>query len=187
MVQLVRVVDSSNNEYCLEALSPTTPIHSLDRRQFNSDGTPSTALGEMMEFLQVRSLSTLSPMIRPTESGRPVSPSWVQVYRELVEWAILFAVLKKDFGTDTLIVSDGLLRSKVFAGDLLPRLLQGIQQRISHRWEGAGGGYIWLAWPNIASHYMVSACNGVGGCIADRFPGLSGSAPRDRREGICLV
>ena len=50
MVQLVRVVDSSNNEYCLEALSPTTPIHSLNKRQFNSDGTPRTALGEMMNF-----------------------------------------------------------------------------------------------------------------------------------------
>ncbi len=75
MVQLVRVVDSSNKEYCLEALSPTTPIHSLDKRQFNSDGTSRTALGEMMNFLQVRSLSTLSPMIRPTEGSRPVSPS----------------------------------------------------------------------------------------------------------------
>ena len=75
MVQLVRVVDSSNNEYCLEALSPTTPIHSLDKRQFNSDGTSRTPLGEMMNFLQVRSLSTLSPMIRPTEGSRPVSPS----------------------------------------------------------------------------------------------------------------
>ena len=50
MVQLVRVVDSSNNEYCLEALSPTTPIHSLDKRQFNSDGTSRTALGENDEF-----------------------------------------------------------------------------------------------------------------------------------------
>ena len=54
MVQLVRVVDSSNNEYCLEALSPTTPIHDLDGRQFDSDGSPRTALGEMMAFLGVR-------------------------------------------------------------------------------------------------------------------------------------
>lgn len=152
MVQLVRVVDSSNNEYCLEALSPTTPIQSLDKRQFNNDGSPRTALGEMMKFLQVSSLSTLSHMIRPTESGRPVSPSWVQVYRELVEWAILFAILKKDFGTDTLIVCDGLLRSKIFAGDLFPRLLQGIQQRIDDRWDSSRR-RIYLA--GVAKHSKV--------------------------------
>src|SRR5690606_34362677 len=52
LVQLVRVVDSSNNEYCLEAVSPTTDIHKLSRRQFDSAGQPQSALGEMMAFLQ---------------------------------------------------------------------------------------------------------------------------------------
>ena len=128
-------MDSSNNEYCLEALSPTTPIDNLDKRQFNNDGVPDTALGAMMEFLGITRLTDLSHMIRPTDRGRPISPSWVQVYRELVEWAVLFALLKKDFGTDTLIVCDGLLRSKVFAHDLFRRLLQGIQERIDVQWS----------------------------------------------------
>ena len=135
LVQLVRVVDSSNNEYCLEAVSPTTPIEKLNDRQFASDGSPETALGEMMQFLGVDTLPALSHMIRPTDTGKPVSPSWVQVYRELVEWAIVFAILKKDFGTDTLIVCDGLLRSKVFAQDLFRRLLEGMRTRIEERWE----------------------------------------------------
>jgi hypothetical protein len=73
-------------------------------------------------------------MIRPNDGGRPVSPSWVQVYRELVEWAVLFALLKKDFGTDTLIVCDGLLRSKVFAKDLFAQLRGGIKDRIDAQW-----------------------------------------------------
>lgn len=135
LIQLVRVVDSSDNEYCLEAVSPTTPVEKLDRRQFADDGAPQTALGEMMHFLDVTTLPALSHMIRPTESGKPVSPSWVQVYRELVEWAILFSILKKDFGTDTLIVCDGLLRSKVFAKDLFQRLLQGMRTRIEEQWQ----------------------------------------------------
>lgn len=134
LIQLIRVVDSSNNEYCVEAVSPTTPIAKLDRRQFAADGTPQTALGEMMVFLGAQTLPRLSHMIRPADAGAPVSPSWVQVYRELVEWAILFSLLKKDFGTDTLIVCDGLLRSKVFAGDLFHRLLLGIQDRIEQQW-----------------------------------------------------
>lgn len=130
LVQLVRVVDSSNNEYCLEAVSPTTPIQKLNECQINTDGTTLTALGEMMAFLNLDTLPKLSHMIRPTDKGKPVSPSWVQVYRELVEWAVLFAILKKDFGTDTLIVCDGLLRSKVFAKNLFQRLLQGMKDRI---------------------------------------------------------
>lgn len=130
LIQLIRVVDSSNNEYCLEVISPTTPIQKLDARQFETNGAPRTALGEMMSFLGVESLVQLSHMIRPTDTGKPVSPSWVQVYRELVEWAILFAILKKDYGTDTLIICDGLLRSKVFAKDLFQKLLQGMSERI---------------------------------------------------------
>lgn len=135
LVQLVRVVDSSNNEYCLEAVSPTTPIQKLNERQVAADGSARTALGEMMAFVGVDSLQALSHMIRPTDKGQPVSPSWVQVYRELVEWAILFAILKKDFGTDTLIICDGLLRSKVFARDLFQRLLQGMKDRIEAQWR----------------------------------------------------
>src|SRR6478609_2389829 len=50
LIQLVRVVDSSNNEYCLEAVSPTTPIEVLGRRQFDQQGHPQSALGEMMAF-----------------------------------------------------------------------------------------------------------------------------------------
>lgn len=152
LIQLVRVVDSSNNEYCLEAVSPTTPIRKLDERQFNSAGAAVGALGEMMAFLNVRGLAELSHMIRPATSGAPVSPSWVQVYREVIEWAILFAMLKKDFGTDTLIVCDGLLRSKVFAKDLFQRLLQGMKQRIDAQWERSRR-RIYLA--GVAKHSKV--------------------------------
>jgi hypothetical protein len=136
LVQLVRVVDSSNNEYCLEVVSPTTSVTALSARQFNADGTPRTALGKMMAYLNVCSLVDLSSMIRANESDRPVSPSWVQVYRELVEWAILFVVLReKDFGTDTIIVCDGLLRSKVFAGDGFVRYLQGLREGIENQYR----------------------------------------------------
>jgi hypothetical protein len=119
----------------LEAISPTTETAKLDERQFNTDGSPKTPLGEMMAFLGVKTLSELSHMIRVTGKGKPVSPSWVQVYRELVEWAVLFSILKKDFGTDILIVCDGLLRSKVFARDLFALLLGGIKKRIDMQWQ----------------------------------------------------
>src|SRR6266513_541104 len=62
LIQLVRVVDSSNNEYCLEALSPTTPVDALGRRHLDRNGTSKSALGEMMNFLGIDSLPRLSHM-----------------------------------------------------------------------------------------------------------------------------
>lgn len=152
LIQLVRVVDSSNNEHCLEAVSPTTPVQKLNNRQFTTDGSARTALGEMIAFLGVDSLPALSHMIRPTDKGKPVSPSWVQVYRELIEWAILFKILGKDYGTDTLIICDGLLRSKVFAKDLFQRLLRGMKERIDAQWSSSRR-RVYLA--GVAKHSKV--------------------------------
>jgi hypothetical protein len=152
LIQMIRVVDSSDNQYCLEVVSPTTPVGRLVRRHLDEAGAPITALGEMMSFLGVKSLPELSHMIRPNDGGRPVSPSWVQVYRELVEWAVLFALLKKDFGTDTLIMCDGLLRIKAFAKDLFARLRVGIKDRIDAHWTRSRR-KIYLA--GVAKHSKV--------------------------------
>jgi hypothetical protein len=136
LLQLIRVVDSSNNEYCLEAVTPTTDVSGLSAQQFDENGAPITALGGMMDYLGVDHPSRLSPMIRANDSDRPVSPSWVQVYRELVEWAILLSLVRdKDFGTDTLIVFDGLLRSKVFAGELFADYRRGLREGVEDQWR----------------------------------------------------
>jgi hypothetical protein len=133
LVQLVRVVDSSNNEYCLEAITPTTSVAELSRRQFEEPGTP---LGELMALLDCRDLTQLSHMIRGNDDDQPTSPGWVQVYRELVEWAILLSLVRnRQFGTDTLIIFDGLLRSKVFAGDRFRRYVTLIHEAIGETYR----------------------------------------------------
>lgn len=153
LVQIVRVVDSSNNEYCLEAVTPTTSVSQLSARQFYDDGSPRTRLGEMMAYLDVSELTQLSHSIRSNDKGRPTSPSWVQVYRELVEWATLFSIIRyKDFGTDTLIVCDGQLRSKVFAGDLFAKYLNGIHNAIDAHAQ-RNRRHIYLA--GVAKHSQV--------------------------------
>jgi hypothetical protein len=135
LVQIIRVVDSSNNELCLEAITPTTSIRALSQKQFDQS-KPVTPLGGLMASLGVTHLTDLSQMIRGSEDGRPASTSWVQVYRELVEWAVLFHLVRsKDFATDTLLVFDGLLRSKVFAGDLFHRLMRGLQKAVEEQEE----------------------------------------------------
>ncbi len=152
LVQLVRVVDSSNNEHCLEAVTPTTSVSQLAARQFDE---PRTALGELMAYLGVRELPALSHMIRSNDEDRPVSPSWVNVYRELVEWAILFRIVRgRTFATDTILVFDGLVRSKVFAGDLFKRYLEGLREGIEAHW---GGHRRKLYLAGVAKHSKVLA------------------------------
>jgi hypothetical protein len=130
------VVDSSDNEYCLEAITPSTNTATLSEAQFGKGGEPQTALGQMMLDLGVSTLPEVSHMIRPSDGGSPTSPSWVQVYRELVEWAILYTILKnKDFATDTLIVCDGLLRSKVFAKDRFKLYLEAVKTAIDRQYD----------------------------------------------------
>ncbi|GAB3482272.1 hypothetical protein [Nocardiopsis coralliicola] len=116
-MQVVRVVDSNGKELCLDVVSTATDIDALSRRQFHRDGRPRTALGRMMAALDADTLRDLSPMM----SGE--SPSWIKAFRDLCEWATLHElVCHRDYAGDTLIVRDGLLRSKVFARDLFVRL-----------------------------------------------------------------
>jgi hypothetical protein len=134
LIHIVRIVDSSNKEYCLEAITPSTSLVELSKKQFRADGSPRTRLGELMAYLDIRDLTELSHMIRQNPAGEPTSLSWVQVYRELVEWAALFSMVREPyFGTDTLIVCDGLLRSKVFARDLFHKYIQALRESIEQQ------------------------------------------------------
>jgi len=133
-VQLVRVVDSSHNEYCLEVITPRMSISELSIRHFETDARPRTALGRMMAYLGISNLAGLSPVFNA--SPEELSVSWMNVYREMTEWAVLFELVRsKDFGTDTIIVCDGFLRSKMFAGTLFSKYRQGLEEGIRQQFE----------------------------------------------------
>src|SRR5580704_14378995 len=51
VIQIVRVVDSSQNEYCLEAITPTYNMDLLKSRHIDVAGVGRTALGRMMVYL----------------------------------------------------------------------------------------------------------------------------------------
>jgi hypothetical protein len=90
----------------------------------------------MMSYLGVNTLDKLSSTIRIGTPDKPTSPTWVQDYRQFIEWAILFSLVReKDFGTDVLIVFDGLLRSKIFAGDLFQKYRSGLSEGIQDQWK----------------------------------------------------
>lgn len=139
LIQLVRVVDSYGKEFFLDAVSPTTDTTAWSERQFNADGSPKSALGRMMNDLGVKRLYDLSPMIpRPRTDGDSTAPkpSWVLVYRDLCEWAVVYdRIVNYEFGTDTLIVLDGQLRSKLFAKKLFIKFRENIDAAIKRHWE----------------------------------------------------
>lgn len=135
LIQLIRVVDSSNAEYCLETVTPRTPPDVVVRRHLTDTGDPLTAFGRMMAFLNVSDFYDLSMISRP-EPGEDLTPSWVQVYRDLMEWAILFDLVRnRDFASDTLIMRDGLLRSKLFAAGRFRKIVEALDAAIADRYS----------------------------------------------------
>jgi hypothetical protein len=115
-LQVVRVVDTYGDELFLDVISPSTDTAALGRRHLEDPWSP---LGRMMRDLGASALWELSTMI----PARPRSRGWPLVYRDLCEWAVLYDLICYErWGSDTLVVRDGLLRTKIFAGDQFVRL-----------------------------------------------------------------
>lgn len=131
--QLVRVTDSYGKPWFVDVVSPTTDTVTLSRRQFNADGSPGTPLGRMMRDLGVGTLSELCPFIpaSPQASSRSSGPRWVQQYRDLCEWAVLYdRVCYTQFGTSTLLIRDGFFRNTLFVGNLFSRWQENVERAI---------------------------------------------------------
>jgi hypothetical protein len=90
-----------------------------------------------------RRLHDLSHMIPDPERARArpgeISGSWVQAYRDLCEWAVLYELIcHRSFPTDTLVVRDGQLRSKVFRGEYFIRIRERIEEAIQRAYQEDG-------------------------------------------------
>lgn len=121
---VVRVVDTHGVQQFLDVISPSTDTVELGRRHLEQG----SSLGKMMEALGASSLAELSPMI--PEEGR--AGSWPLVYRDLCEWAVLYDLIccTTRWGTDTLVVHDGLLRAKIFSKNLFMVLYEHLKDAI---------------------------------------------------------
>lgn len=149
-LQVIRVVDSQGKELFLDVVSPVTDIDELGRRHRGDR----TALGKLMDDLGAQRLSDLSSMM--TARNR----RWVEVYRDLCEWATLHdLVTSHQFAADTLIVRDGLLRTKIFTGDTLLRLGELMKQAIDRQAKD-NRRRIWLAGlakkSKVLDHYRLA-------------------------------
>lgn len=131
LLQVVRVVDSTEQDHCLEVVATTSDLTVLRKRHLSDSGEAFTPLGRMMQTLDVKEFHDLSSMI--PSPPKPPKPSWISVYRELQEWAILLDLISnRNFVSDTLIMRDGWLRTKVFEKGLFNRFRQIMEDAIVH-------------------------------------------------------
>jgi hypothetical protein len=149
-LQIIRVVDSLGKELFLDVVSPATDVSELSRRHLADH----TALGQLMTALDVTELRALSPMM----AGR--SRGWVEVYRDLCEWATLYDLIgSHDFAADTLVVRDGLLRTTIFTDDTLVKLGHLIKAAIE-RQARENRRRVWLAGlakkTKVLDHYRLA-------------------------------
>jgi hypothetical protein len=135
-LELVRVMDSNGDQLLLDAISPSTdPDELLARHHERGD-----ALHVLLEDLCVEHLHELSPVFPRSSAVREqpdrVPQGWPKAYRDLAEWAVLYErVSRRQWGSDTLLVRDGLLRSAIFRGDILERLGGLLKSAIEHHRE----------------------------------------------------
>jgi hypothetical protein len=120
---VIRVVDSHGKELFFDVIGPEDDTNELSQFHLDND----TALGRMMNDLEVTTLSQLSPMI----PAHPDKPGWMTVYRDMCEWAAIYDLICHYAPqAHTLVLRDGLLRSKIFSGNLFVQLGEKIKARI---------------------------------------------------------
>ena len=132
VVELVRVVDSRGNQCALDAVPSTITLPELEQRTIGSSAAVVTPLARLCNDLR-KGLKDLSYLIRGLgKAGK--STGAIRCYRDIVEWAVLYDLIANPnihWGGDTILVRDGLLRTKSFKREVFPTIDQRIRQGIA--------------------------------------------------------
>jgi len=132
IVELVRVVDSRGNQCVLDAIPGTATLDELQDRV--NAGSPNLVgpLHRLCSDLGLP-LRDLSYLLRGL--GQPgKSTGAMRCYRDIVEWAVLYDLIVNpsiQWGSDTILVRDGLLRTKSFTRDAFPMIDQKIREGVA--------------------------------------------------------
>ena len=164
--QLIRVVDNTGQVLARKSIALTTDLAKLFDSEYQDPGTDEkrrSALGRMINAIsdargnKIHSLHDLSHMIpEPEDSADPDRASWVLTYRQIWEWAVLYdQIASRNFASDTIIVREGLLRTKIF-GDKNFMLLGTFLRSISSRhYTSSGNEFILLVLRSIRASLTV--------------------------------
>jgi hypothetical protein len=125
VIELVRIVDSRGNQCALDAIAGNAKQDSLNER--GEIGSPLVVepLLKLCSDLGVK-VTELSYLLKGLgEPGK--STGAVRAYRDIVEWAVLYELLHKEWGSDTIIIREGMLRTKSFKRNIFPLIDQNIR------------------------------------------------------------
>lgn len=127
VIELVRVVDSRGNQCALDAIAGNTDSRAFNERAKAESQYVVEPLRKLCTDLgcEVLDLSYILETI--DEKGK--STGAVRTYRDIVEWAVLYDLIKyREWGSDTIIIREGLLRTKSFELTIFPLIDQQIRE-----------------------------------------------------------
>lgn len=125
VIELVRIVDSRGNQCALDAIAGNSKSESLNSRVEANNPLLVKPLQKLCGDLTLK-VTDLSYSLKGLgEPGK--STGAVRTYRDIVEWAVLYDLLFKEWGSDTIIIREGLLRTKSFKREVFPRIDQKIR------------------------------------------------------------
>ncbi len=121
VIELVRVVDSRGNQCAIDAIASNTKTKDLNERVKTNSPLLVEPLKRLCDDLNIQEVEKLSYLLGGLEQGK--STGAIRCYRDIVEWAVLYdLIVNYEWGSDTIIVRDGLLRTKSFKRELFPQL-----------------------------------------------------------------
>jgi len=118
VIEFVRIVDSRGNQCALDAIPGNAKPESLNERVLSGNPLLIIPLQRLCDDLNVK-VTDLSYLLNGLgQQGK--STGAVRTYRDIVEWAVLYDLLHKEWGSDTIVIREGLLRTKSFKRKIFP-------------------------------------------------------------------
>jgi len=126
------VVDSRGNQCALDAIASTADSQELNDRIKPNNPSLVEPLQRLCSDLGV-AVTDLSYLLR--SMGDPEkSTGAIRCYRDIVEWAVLYDLITNlsiQWGGDTILIRDGLLRTKSFKREIFPQIDNKIRNGIN--------------------------------------------------------
>src|SRR5579883_922071 len=126
VIELVRVVDSRGIQCALDAIAGNTKSTEFNDRAKAGSSNVVEPLKKLCSDLNLNVLD-LSYILKSIDKPDK-STGAIRTYRDIVEWAVLYDLIKyREWGSDVIIIREGMLRTKSINLDVFPLLDQQIK------------------------------------------------------------